>query len=354
MARTSVREILESSFVKLEPKEKNRKISENWFGVDAAMVPPDIIELIKNAPMRDVVPITDTVNFGEPILRCKSLVFNPKGQLNWTFPDVSSNGNFIAIAASRLVLNFPNQIADISKLKLTPPLRTQDLHGSDGKTSPSGWTSGSDDGGSGGIGSPGETGKNGLTYNYPNIYIFYNEIVFNNPAPNIVTALRIEGTGIQGGNGGKGGTGGRGGAGSRGTPGDRDCVLGICVCSAGPGRGGNGGPGGPGGKGGDAGRGGAGATIFFVGPTAQLPNIDRIEMSLNGSAPGTPGTPGSPGGGGQEGGGGSKPFECKDGGGSGQPGGAAHPPNLGSGATKGKGLDGAVFTANRNNTDLFT
>jgi len=354
MTRTSVREILESSFIKLEPKEPKRKASENWFGLDSAMVPPDIIELIKNAPLRDIVPITDTVFFGEPILRCQSLVFNPKGLLNWTFPDVSNNGNFIAIAANRLVLNFPNQIADISKLKLIPPLQTQDLHGPDGNTGHSGWTSGSDDGTSGGAGSPGETGKNGMTYGYPSIYIFYNKIVFNSPAPNIVTALRIEGPGIKGGNGGRGGNGGTGGVGSRGTPGDRDCVLGICMCSAGPGRGGNGGPGGPGGKGGDAGRGGSGATIFFVGPTAQLPNIDRIEMSLSGAPPGTPGAPGNPGAGGQEGGGGSKPFECKDGGGSGKHGGPATPQNLGTGAIKGKGLDGAVFTATRDNTDLFT
>ena len=353
MTISSPADILRANYIKINPKDPTKKDEENSFDVDISVIPPDIISAIKSAPLRDVVPITDTVNFGNPILRCKSLVFNPKSQLLWSLPGVTNSGDFVVIAADRLVLNFPAQLTDIAKLKIISNLKTQDLHGQNGNTGPSGWTSGTDDGRSGGVGAPGETGQNGRTYNYPSIYIFYNSIVLNNATPHIVTGLRIEGLGVQGGNGGKGGTGGRGGAGSRGTPGDRDCVLGVCVCSAGPGRGGDGGPGGPGGKGGDAGRGGNGATLLFVGPSAQVPNIDRIEMTLTGAAPGTPGQPGAPGGGGQEGGGGSKPFECIDGGGSGHGGGAANPQNLGPGSAKSKGLDGAVFTASRINDDLF-
>lgn len=351
MEKSSVIQILDAN--KIDYQKLTNLTETIAYQISPQLIPNDIVEQILLTQIKDVIPISQTVNIETQIIRCKSLVFNPLSTLNWTLPETENTGGFVAIAAQRLVLNFPNKASEMANLKIIADDSAHRIDGVKGATGATGTTSGQDDGKDGGTGGDGNPGQNGRTYSYPNIYIFYNEIVLNNTLPSIVTALRIEGTGVQGGDGGRGGDGGAGGQGSRGTPGDRDCVFGICSCASGPGRGGNGGRGGSGGRGGDAGRGGNGASLFFIGPASEQKDIDKIEMILTSAPPGTPGFPGSAGGGGQEGGGGSKPFECVEGGHSGRHGGPANPSDLGFGASKNKGMDGAVFTAIRNNSDLF-
>lgn len=354
MGRPSAVDILQRNGFEIRKFEEDGKQIDFWYSLAGSAIPQQVIEAVQAAPLRDLYTVTDTVAFGEHILRAKRIVFNPKGQLIWELPDVSSGGNFVAIAAERLVLNTPNVLAEVAKFVLRPPVTSQDLKGSIGADGPAGWTSGIDDGSNGGNGQPGGTGGVGRTYDYPSIFIFFNNVTINTANPNITTALRIEGPGLQGGDGGTGGRGGRGGDGGRGTPGDRDCLLGVCVCSAGPGSGGFGGDGGPGGKGGDAGRGGNGATLIFVGPAAEIPGLERLDVYFPGAQAGLPGQPGSPAGGGSAGGGGSKPFECPQGGLPGGAGNGPNPINRGPGAARGPGVDGSSFVAIRDNLDLFT
>lgn len=327
----------------------NSSISSFEIGISA--IPSQVLTEIKGAQLRGQILLTGEYSLNTKILRCDTLVFNPDSTLLWHVPPNLDPTEFIAIATRRLVINIPNPNSKPAELRLIPPVNQSDLHGTDGIQGPTGWTSNSDDGRAGGEGAPGNTGNRGRTFNYPAVFLFYQEITVNSPIPSGPVGLKIIGKGVHGGNGGSGGAGGTGGAGARGTPGDRNCVLGICACSAGPGRGGNGGPGGPGGKGGDAGRGGNGASIFIIGPSAEVPKLDRTEMLLTQGKPGLPGAPGKGGKGGQEGGGGAKPIECS-GRGSGQKG-ADNNSNLGYGAKSTDGMEGTIFTSNRDNSDLF-
>lgn len=336
---------------------ESKKLSRNKdqikiFELNTNAISQQIIEMIKNEQQLDLFDITNEKNFGRQILRAKKIVFHPKGQLYWSIPEVSDSGGFVAIAANEIVFNTPDQIVDLAKLTLIPLHSGIDLDGIKGGTGNIGWMSGSDDGTNGGTGNPGRTGGNGKTYDYPMVYIFFQKITINIANPSITSAMQVEGIGVKGGNGGDGGDGGDGGNGMRGTPGDRDCYLGVCVCSSGPGNGGSGGSGGSGGKGGDAGRGGNGASIVLVGPVSEYSQWNHIQFLITGASSGQPGQPGQPGRGGNPGGGGAKPWECTNGGGSGSPGGAATPPNLGVGQIKPSGVDGTIFTVIRDNTDL--
>lgn len=351
MSPSTVAEMYELAGFELTRMEKRGSL-KSTLQIGASAIPIQVINQIKAAPLRGQIPVTGTYPLREKILRCDTLIFNPGSVLLWHMPPNLDPTDFVAIAARRLVINLPNPGAKPAELLFVAPVTQSDLHGAQGPQGSTGWTSGSDDGRAGGEGAPGHTGQRGETFNFPAAFICYQEITLNIPLPSGPIGLRVIGHGIDGGNGGVGGRGGTGGAGARGTPGDRNCILGICTCSAGPGRGGDGGPGGPGGRGGDAGRGGNGVSVFIVGPSTELPKLDRTEMTLTQGRTGLPGSPGPSGTGGQEGGGGSKPFECAQGGGSGRRG-ADSTTNLGPGAENSEGMEGAVFTSNRNNTDLF-
>lgn len=316
-------------------------------------IPTQITDEIKNEVMQDIISISGDVTISKKITRCKNLVFNPKSRFILSIPQELESSDFVCIAAKRLVINFPNIIDDMPILNISPPINKNELNGSNGPDGGMGSISGRDDGTNGGDGHQGISGEKGKTYQYPAIYVFYDQIVINIANPSIISGLQILCCGIDGGNGGQGGNGGKGGYGARGEPGDRDCVLGICTCSSGPGRGGNGGNGGSGGKGGRAGKGGNGGVIAFVGPSTEFNKIDKIQFKLTGGKPGLPGEGGKPGDGGSEGGGGSKPFECINGGGSGIPGKKASPPTLGIGDNNVSGLDGTILTSSRDNADLF-
>lgn len=350
MMPTTVAEMYEAAGFMLHKTPKDNGL--DLLGIDFAAIPGQVISQIQAAPLRGQIQVTDDYHVREKILRCDSLAFNPKSTLNWHMPPNLDPTDFVAIATRRLVINFPNPAGVVANLILTPPVVQSQLNGAPGTQGQTGSSSGSDDGSRGGQGSTGNTGGRGGTYNFPAVFIFYQEIAINIPNPAGAIGLKINGIGIFGGNGGRGGKGGTGGNGARGTSGERNCVLGICACSAGPGRGGDGGPGGPGGRGGDAGRGGNGASIFFVGPSGEMPKLDRTEILLTQGKPGAAGSAGDVGSGGGEGGGGSKPFECKDGGGSGQPGRPATTTD-GPGTPNVEGMEGAVFASNRNNSDLF-
>lgn len=333
---------------------QQRQDNQTFYVIGKAAMPSQIVTEVLATPLRDLLTVTGNRSVTEPILRFNEVVFNPKGVLTWSIPDRSNDGNYVVLAAKKLVLNTPAQLSELARLVVNPHLSSADLKGSDSRPGPQGWTSGTDDGANGGRGGNGPTGGNGGAYTFPAIYIVFQSLEINTANPAITSALRIESVGLAGGAGGRGGDGGPGGPGSRGTPGDRNCPLpGVCYCTAGPGNGGNGGDGGSGGKGGDSGRGGAGGSIFFLGPLAELNKTPRIEISQTGGKSGAVGMPGSPGGGGPGGGGGSKPFECVNGGGSGSGGSAGSPPNLGPGLKKPDGLDGAAFKSERDNSDLF-
>lgn len=315
----------------------------------------DVIAKIKETEARDMINVTDAMRVNEKIIKTKNLIFNPRSRLEWRTPETPHNENYVILAAEKLILNAPNAADDIALLKLIAPKAKDDLKGEGGTTGPEGWTSGHDDGRDGGPGNPGGTGHPGKTYDWPIIYMVFQELVVNSANPAILSALRVEGHGVAGGDGGRGGQGGVGGHGSRGTPGARKCVslLPICGCASGPGRGGSGGAGGPGGRGGDAGAGGSGASISFVAPANQQPKLDRVQIAIAGGPAGEPGQGGLPGAGGREGGGGSKPLECAEGGGNGKPGPAPTPVNFGPGSERAEGSSGILHLTSRDNADLF-
>ncbi|MDH1522178.1 hypothetical protein [Achromobacter mucicolens] len=333
---------------------KNKTGADVWYQISPSLIPSQIVDAVKTAPLKDVFSVTDDVTLSTQVLRCKSLVFNAKGRLIWAFPDVSNLGGFIALAADRLVFNAPNQLNELAQLVLQPPVTSPELRGTNGQPGAQGWMSGQADGTDGHKGNPGNRGADGGTFDYPTVLIFYNEIAINVANPSIVPAARLIGQGLAGGEGGTGGKGGQGGHGATGTGGERDCLLGVCVCSGGPGAGRNGGDGGPGGRGGDGGRGGNGSTFVFVGAASQTTKIEKLEFSVLGGKAGHYGQPGAPGVGGLGGGGGSKPFECIRGGDPGDDGHPANPPSLGRGDVKADGIDGSIMLAIRDNHDLFT
>lgn len=351
MLYTTAADFLEQAGFSLARTKIFPSHSSDAFDIEFSAVPSKIISDIKNTPLRGQISVTDQYHLKEKILRCDTLIFNPKSTLNWHIPPEVTSTEYVAISTNRLVINFPNPTISPCILSLIAPVTKANLNGRVGSQGATGWTSISDNGQPGGDGNPGETGEKGGTYNFPAAFIFFQEITLNIPNPAGSLGLRVTGAGLDGGDGGRGGTGGTGGAGARGTPGDRNCILGICACSAGPGRGGNGGHGGPGGRGGDAGRGGNGVSIFLVGPKSEHAKLDRTEFLLKQGLPGTPGNPGQGGSGGPEGGGGSKPFECVDGGGSGAHGNPSKN-DLGSGNINTDGMEGSVFTSDRNNSDL--
>lgn len=199
----------------------------------------DVIAKIKETEARDMINVTDVMRVNEKIIKTKNLIFNPRSRLEWRTPETPHNENYVILAAEKLILNAPNAADDIALLKLIAPKAKDDLKGEGGTTGPEGWTSGHDDGRDGGPGNPGGTGHPGKTYDWPIIYMVFQELVVNSANPAILSALRVEGHGVAGGDGGRGGQGGVGGHGSRGTPGARKCVslLPICGCSSGPGKG---------------------------------------------------------------------------------------------------------------------
>lgn len=351
MQKASVSEIYESLGLEI----KNQHTQDNGqivLDIAFAAIPKQVLDEVKAAPLRGQIPVSDNFQLNEKIVRCDTLVFNPESIIRWHLNPNLGPRDFVAIATRRLVINFPNPAGKAGELQIIAPYTKDDLLGKPGTPVPPGWSSGSDDGRRGGVGPDGNPGQPGGQYNFPAIFLFYQEITSNTPIPAGPIGFRFFANGVDGGNGGKGGKGGTGGAGARGTPGSHQCVLFGCICSAGPGRGGDGGPGGLGGRGGDAARGGNGASVFIVGPQSDRPKLNPSEFLLNPGQPGTPGEPGEPGFGGQEGGGGSKPFECKDGGGSGIHG-ANATDTLGPGTKDSEGLYGAVFFSDRNNSDLF-
>ena len=324
---------------------------KSLFGNSA--LPQQVIDAILSSPLKDSFDSTGSKKISGKIFRYKQLTFNPKSILTWDIGNLDIYSDYIIIAASNIVINLPPRIEDAASLKVVTSVDLGQLGGNQGKNGDMGRVSGTDDGSNGGVGNTGGTGGKGQTYNYPKIYIVFQKITINAGNPVSPQGLVITARGVSGGVGGRGGDGGPGGYGARGTPGDRNCFLGICTCSAGPGRGGDGGNGGTGGKGGDGGRAGNGAGIIFVGPAAEFERLSHFGTDIAAGAPGQPGAGGSAGPAGREGGGGSKPFECVDGGGSGRAGGSANPLTLGPGNVGAKGIDGAVLLGARDNSDLF-
>lgn len=353
MAPMSSAEILREVGYSVEPVALEAIGAHIWHSLQPSAIAPDIIERIKRTPLRDIFPVSGMTPLGEQIVRAKSVVFYPQSELQWHIPNTSDTGDFIAIAAERLVINVPNAATDLARLTLLPRVKLLDLNGADGGPGQPGWTSPHDDGSDGGAGQPGETGRPGGTYVYPAVFIFFQTIVINTAVSAELPVLRIDGSGVVGGNGGKGGLGGAGGRGGRGVPGDRSCFLFVCVCSHTSGNGGNGGQGGPGGRGGDAGTGGNGASLLFVGPQNQFASLEKFEPSLKPAIAGTPGQPGAPGVGGDPGGAGSKPWECLQGGLNGVAGPGPDFPDFGPGANRDDGVPGDVFAIARDNADLF-
>ncbi|KAI3591341.1 hypothetical protein D9X30_3739 [Cupriavidus sp. U2] len=353
MVRMSSSGILKEAGFLVEPATLVAKGEQVWHSLQPSAVAPDIIDRIKRTRIRDIFPVSGTTPFGEQILRAKSVVFHPSSELQWHIPNTSDTGDFVAIAAERLVINVPNAATDLARLTLLPQVRRADLNGADGRPGQPGWTSPHDDGSDGGAGQPGESGRPGGTYVYPAVFIFFQTITINTAVSAELPVLRIDGSGVLGGNGGRGGQGGAGGRGGRGVPGERDCFLFVCVCSHTSGNGGNGGQGGPGGRGGDAGAGGNGATLLFVGPQNQFASLEKFEPFLKPAIAGTPGQPGSPGVGGGPGGAGSKPWECVQGGLNGVAGPGPDFPDFGPGSKRSDGVPGDVFAIVRDNGDLF-
>lgn len=339
--------------------------TNNWFDSESNtveaftlkstfVVPNQIITMIKNAPALDLLDVAGDKRVDAQILKYKKIVFHPEGILQWTLPDVTDAGDFVAICARELVLNSPNAIAQMPLLNVLTPytLPPQDgtsYTGGQGNPGSTGTESGDNNGWHGGVGGDGGVGVTGGSYTYPIVYIFFNKITINIANPNITSALKINANGINGGTGGKGGTGGRGGNGSTGSSGSSN----MWGCTGGNGAGGNGGVSGKGGKGGRAGRGGNGATLSFIGPDSFQDKLNHVEMFNVGGRAGNPGQHGDPGSPGNAGGAGSQPSVCGQSRGNGSPGSMPNPTNLGIGDTNMDGFDGAVYVADRDNSDLF-
>lgn len=302
-----------------------------WNELAPSDIPPQVIDAVKAAPLRGLYNVFNQVIFNDQVLRCQTMSLDPASEFVWQLPTTEGAGDFVAIAANTLVLNGPDQGADVAKISLIAPIGPSQLNGEKGTPGSDGSTSVQQDGAAGGPAQPGHPGTAGRTYEYPSVFIFFGTIQVNTPNPNIVAALQIDGPGIDGGHGGDGGRGGRGGNGDMGLAGHQKLTLLGWVCTAGPEHGGTGGQGGSGGEGGAAGEGGNGATVYFVGPAAGAADIQLIEMSIPPGRAGSAGIPGDPGEGGSGGGGGIKPPACPHYASSGPSGAAANPHDLGPG-----------------------
>lgn len=323
-------------------------------------VTPEMLTLINNAQSIDVYTVSGEKIYEEQVLRCKKLIFQPSGVLVWKLKNLNSSIKDIIISVDELILNAPANVNETSKLVLfsdysnaeflnTAPQGEQGTTGSVG-VSPQGET-----GHSGGNGEAGFVGKTGVTYQYPVLNIFYKSMKVNTANPTLLVALNVKAEGINGGKGGKGGSGGNGGNGDRGSAGTTEnvgSILPIKVCRSGPGQGGHGGGAGQGSKGGQAGKGGDGASIAFIGPRPTFSKIENIDFYTNKGKCGIVGDPGESGQPGQPGGGGTKPWECSNGGQPGIAGGFPNPINLGSGDTNVDGKDGILYYLERSNTDI--
>lgn len=189
-------------------------------------------------------------------------------------------------------------------------------------------------------GAQGGKGQDGKSYQYPQVVIAFEQMVWadGTPVQPGSVNIRLDFQGARGGAGGNGGRGGNGGNGAQGKQG----ASGLFGCLEGPGTSGNGGDGGVGGLPGLGGDGGNGADIFTFSDFNQLPLFNGASLSLAGAAGGGGGIGGPSGSGGN--GGPAAPGNgfC----GPGRPGSAGNSPsaNLGVGSTGAAGQVGSFVS----------